>query len=198
MKTCTRCGESKDVKCFSKNTGSKSNKDGLSPWCKPCHKEYKSEVKKTPNGITESIYGGQRYNSKRRNHPMPNYTLSEFREWCYNQPNWDVLYEGYVKSNYDTMMKPSGDRLDNSLPYSFDNLQLLTRREHFDKTASDIINGIELRKCKAVRGTHKISGKVVEFFSQSEAGRNGFKQSDISACLRGVQKSHYGYVWEYA
>jgi len=38
MKLCTKCGETKDLTCFSKNL---STKDKLSCWCSPCNRQAK-------------------------------------------------------------------------------------------------------------------------------------------------------------
>lgn len=37
-KTCTKCGRSKGLACFSKDERNKM--DGLYSWCKPCHRDY--------------------------------------------------------------------------------------------------------------------------------------------------------------
>ena len=47
-------------------------------------------------------------------------------------------------------------------------------------------------------GINIIDGSVVRFASANEAGRNGFKQSNIFKCLKGQAKTHHGYKWQYA
>jgi len=37
---------------------------------------------------------------------------------------------------------------------------------------------------------------VKEWVSMSEAGRNGYKHTNISACCSGKEKTHYGFKWK--
>lgn len=47
-----------------------------------------------------------------------------------------------------------------------------------------------------IKGINIKSGKVVYYNSAREAGRDGFHQGAISACLRGEYSQHKGYKWE--
>lgn len=75
-------------------------------------------------------YSSQEANSKRRNHPPPDYSLEEFKEWAFSNPIFETLYDNWVKSGYQTDLRPSPDRLDNDEPYTFENLRLVTWREN--------------------------------------------------------------------
>ena len=56
------------------------------------------------------------------------------------------------------------------------------------------------KRCsKRVDQIDAVSGEVVrQWESTNEAGRNGYSQSHVSACARGLQKTYKGYIWKYA
>ena len=90
--------------------------------------------------MTTTIYSAQRGSCRERGHEYPNYTLGELREWIKEQPRFDKMYSDWVESGYDKWLKPSPDRLDDKLTYSFSNLQLLTWRENLDKQHQKQLN----------------------------------------------------------
>lgn len=94
---------------------------------------YAKEFRKTKKGLSSKIHGAQRQSSKTRNHPMPTYNLEQFREWLFSQPNFEVLYSNWIESDYDRWTIPSVDRVKEELPYSLDNIELMTWRENVDK-----------------------------------------------------------------
>lgn len=66
-----------------------------------------------------------------------------------------------------------------------------TRNERISKAK---INGKQSRKVLQFT----LDGEFVrEWESTAECGRNGFNQSNVSACCRGVYESMYGFRWEY-
>ena len=46
-------------------------------------------------------------------------------------------------------------------------------------------------------GAFKDGELVMVFSSTTEARRNGFIQSNVSACCNGKKKTHRGYTWKY-
>ena len=84
------------------------------------------------NGMSRQMIASQRRNSIRRDHPKPAYTLGEFREWLLDN-SFSILYDKFIESNYDTWLIPSVDRINDDLPYTFDNIQLITWRENWEK-----------------------------------------------------------------
>ena len=50
---------------------------------------------------------------------------------------------------------------------------------------------------KKVRGTHLVTGEVIEFPSMMEAGRNGFTSSSVSNCCNGHIESYKKYKWKF-
>jgi len=111
--------------------------------CDKCISGYRSECKSCMKHVSNSrdnvirgLYHSQIRNSLRRGHVSPNYTLDEFITWVNGQPIYDKLYREYVKSGFDNRHKPSGDRLDDSKPYTFDNLRLTTWKTNREKQYS--------------------------------------------------------------
>lgn len=96
---------------------------------------------KTVRGQVNRILSSQRYGSKKRGHPRPLYSVHELNEWLMEHGFMD-LYSAWVASDYDMLMTPSTDRLDDSKGYSFDNLRLVTWRENKERAYEDRKNNI--------------------------------------------------------
>lgn len=83
----------------------------------------------------------------------------------------------------------------------FENLQLVSHKENCNfgtrnsRAAKANTNG----KCSKQVGAYKNGELVMVFKSTAEAGRQGFDQSNITKCCRGVKnyKTHKGYEWKY-
>ena len=148
--------------------------------------------------LITSIYNSQRARSKERNHEMPNYTLKELGMWLRTHKNFPLLYNNYVASGFKKMLVPSVDRKNDNIGYRFDNIQLMTYREHLDLTRQRIITGIDLRTSKAVL-QYTLDGVFIkEFHSQKQASREtGINASHISECCKGKHKQARGFVWKY-
>lgn len=84
----------------------------------------RSNYDKTAVGVFTRIWGKQRSKSKERGHPMPEYSKVWMINWCYEQ-GFDVIFRLWVASGYDKNMKPSIDRLDDSIPYTKNNIQMV-------------------------------------------------------------------------
>tara|TARA_R110002126_G_scaffold144897_3_gene290927 strand:- start:947 stop:1435 length:489 start_codon:yes stop_codon:yes gene_type:complete len=82
--------------------------------------------------LSSTIYKTQRKGSIKRGHEPPGYTLGELREWLRLQPNFDKLLIRWQETQ-DKWDRPSIDRLDSSRGYTFDNIQVLSFRDHMDK-----------------------------------------------------------------
>jgi len=127
------------------------------------------EWKKTHKGITCVMYAGQRNSARLRGHHLPDYTLSEFRDWCYEQPLFYILYEQWTSSGYKRLSKPSADRIDNRKSYILNNLRLVTFKEN-----ASAGQAIACRKPKSELCKRKIS----------QTKRNGKWAMFHSACIR--------------
>jgi len=87
--------------------------------------------------------------SRERGHEPPNFSREQFVSWAISQKNWEVLWVNYQQSSFDRMLRPSVDRLNNSIGYSFRNIRLVTWRENlsaYTKTDRAIANLNAARK----------------------------------------------------
>ena len=128
-KVCNTCKKEKSLDGFYRHH---KFKDGRHFICKVCEKIYMDTYTKTELGVINLMYGLQRGSSKKRGHNMPTYTKEEFTTWLYEN-NFKTLYDNWVDADYDKMVKPSADRLDDDLGYSFDNIRLVTWQENCNK-----------------------------------------------------------------
>lgn len=150
---------------------------------------------RTKNGVASVSYRNQKASSKRRGHKPPNYTLEELKLWMFSNPSFDTMYNKWVDSGYDKYLKPSCDRLNDYLPYTFDNMRLVTWGENNKKYNSDKKNGINTKNCSSVIRISEC-GEEKRYYSISEASRdNGISKSGISLCCKGLLKSSGGFVW---
>lgn len=130
MKKCSNCKEYFSIDNFSFN---KNEHDGRNSICKKCAIEYARNYRHSKIGVVTEIYSDQRKNSKRRGHPLPDYTKNQLTEWMFSKPEFHVLYDKWAENGHKKMEKPSCDRLDDLKPYTFDNLRIITWQENFDK-----------------------------------------------------------------
>lgn len=159
MKECSNCKQVKLKEEFYKYS---LNKDGLKGECKKCIKEKVTLYGRTREGLANRLYGQQVSSSKRRLLPRgigngkPTYNKAEFREWLFSRENFEELYQNWVDNNYNSEYRPSGDRIDEGLPYTLSNLKLVTWKENvgsaiaislIDTENNKKINFISLSQC---------------------------------------------------
>ena len=134
----------------------------------------------TRHGLIANIYNNQKKTSRRRKHKPPTYTLSTLKKWVFKQKNFEKLYQKWVKSDFDTMKRPSLDRKKDKLGYSLKNLNLTTWKHNHQRGVS--YNGV--RASMQVK-QYKLTGELVsDYCSMSEASRQtGISSGAISnAC----------------
>lgn len=197
-KVCKKCGVKKPINEFSKRDESL---DGYRNECKLCICEYLKTYRSTAVGVVREIYNSQKHSSKKRGHELPSYTFEELKHWCFSQPNWALLYESWVESEYDRWGKPSIDRLDDSRGYSFSNIQLMTWAENKNKSHSDRKAGrLISSNTRAVIQLSMGNKFIAEYYSILEASRRtGINRGHIGSvcCGRPRYKSAGGYKWAY-
>lgn len=154
---------------------------------------------RTKIGLCYRLFYDQCFSSRKRNHNPPAYTKEELTHWIQSQSNFEELYQGWVDSNYSTQLRPSCDRLDNSIGYSFSNIELVTFAENCRRANIDTINGslgshqVEVFQYN-LDGTFKAKYHSMNAAASSE---DGLDQRNISSCCRGIIGHAYRYFWSY-
>jgi hypothetical protein len=195
-KKCSKCKLPKELEEFTKR---KKNKSGVAAECKMCMVKRVKKDQRTKRGLITRIYNHQIHTTK-KNHTYNkvNYTKEELINWVISQPLFHELYDNWVKSGYQKMLRPSCDRTDDYQGYSLNRLQLMTWGENRAKGHLDMKNGINNKNSKTVIGIHKTTGKKVEFYSMAQAERaTDILQGNISSCCRGQRKTAGRYLWGY-
>ncbi len=197
--TCIQCNITKQTSEFNTKNQQRSLKN-IDSFCKDCRKIQKQNDARTRNGMIVLMACSQRAKSKKRGHTPPSYTTKELRKWVHSQPNFEELYLAWKKSNYDTNLKPSCNRLDDYLPYSLDNLELITWKENNEKANYDRRYGINNKHSMGVKQINLNGEVVATFHSKREAHRaTGICHSSIGNCCRNMPryKTAGGYRWEF-
>ncbi len=144
------------------------------------------------------MYDNQKTNSKQRGDKLPNYTMTELKEWFYLQPNQDTLYSNWVDSSYNKDARPSADRIDDYKPYSLDNIKLTTWRQNNNRGNSDRRDGTNNKMSKAVIQMSLDGEPINEFHSASEASRKtGITITGIHNCCNNKLESFSNFKWIY-
>ena len=129
-KKCKRCTMVKTIENFTRN---RANFDGRDNRCKSCDLDLRHDV----DVMIRRTYGKQLASSRSRGHPKPTYSLKELRQWMKDQDNFNLLYERWKKSGWNSFSRPSVDRIDSKQPYSFTNIQLVTWLENMNNNYND-------------------------------------------------------------
>lgn len=196
-KVCCRCGVKKDLYQFSKRKGVKGGLGVLS-YCKECVRIMSREASKTKNGVVNGMFFNQKSKSKNKGWAPPSYTLRELKNWVFSQDVFHELYDVWVCSGYDILKCPSGDRLDDYKPYSFDNLRIVSWEENKNRYIKDKKNGINTKDCTPILQFNLEGVFVSRYYSIAQAARvNNMLKSGIAHCCNGDFDTYKGYVWRH-
>lgn len=94
------------------------------------------EYRRTKTGLINKIYCKQKESSKKRGHAPPEYDIKDFKLWFNINDSQLGLYNAWVASGYSKWLIPSVDRIDNKKGYTYDNIQLMTWGENFQKQSA--------------------------------------------------------------
>ena len=153
-------------------------------------KEYRQKHRRTFDGYITLVYGHQKQNSKERCHAAPNYSKDELKIWIQEQPSFKDLWNSWKDSNYDKMLRPSVDRIEDSEPYSIENIELKTWKENDSKERS-------IKKKKVNKLT--IDGLLLcQYESIAKAGEeNNMHSTGIGSVCNNRQETAGGFKWEF-
>ena len=186
MHKCSSCKQEKSLDKFYKN---KNTTSGRGNQCKDCYVEGSLRRYRTEVGLAKKMYASQLSSSKERRHDKPTYTEEELYVWLLAQPDFKKLFKVWKDSGWKKDLVPSGDRLNDSRGYSFDNLQLVTWYENEAKA-----NNAKLR---AVLMLDKDTLETLREFESIKQATDSTKINHISCVCRGSRNTAGGYKWKY-
>jgi len=129
---------------------------------------------------------------------LPTYTKKEFLSWCLNNDTFLELHKNWEESNYLLGLVPSIDRLNDTLGYSFDNIQVVTWDENNKLGHIRERNGETTRRCKSVLQYDLDNNFIKEYYSLKTAEiATGVRNGNISHCCKGNYKSSGGFIWKF-
>jgi hypothetical protein len=159
----------------------------------PAYKRYS----RTKKGVTTRIYNTQVRCSKARNHPKPSYSHKELRDWLFGQDLFHILFDIWVASDYNKNLKPSVDRLKDTVHYTMENIQLCTWQENSNRRSQREKLGLEIGDNKKVYQYDKAGIFLNTYHSQIEAERQtGVSNAHISKVCSGTRKTAGGFIWK--
>lgn len=182
-KKCFTCCKEKSTIEFHTN---KNKKDGLNHECKECTIEKQRSFKSLPT----RMYSNQVTHSKSRGHPRPKYTAAQLKDWVLNHKMYKSMYEAYKESNYDKNLVPSIDRIDPALPYTFDNIELVTFKENMRRNGEVQI----LKNGDPVICIDKYSGQCIATFTTKSMAIKELKLTCKDLSKRADVVLKYGWV----
>lgn len=145
------------------------------------------------------ILYSQRRVSKQRGHSPPEYSKQEFIDWCLKSEKFQTLYKNWVASGFETKLAPSIDRINCKIPYSFDNIQVMTWKENRDKGHLERKLGTDGVAIKVNKISLSDGLLLDKYISISEASvKNKIPSGNITNSCMGKRSSAGGFKWEYA
>lgn len=186
IKKCTECKIEKSLENFYRD---RRKETGYHVFCKDCRLSKTKRHLRTKLGFLRNVYNCQKSSSKVRGHNPPEYSFIELSDWVKSQSNFEKLWTNWVNSGYQKLMRPSVDRINDSIGYKFNNIQLMTWEENRNKAPTGK---------KPVRQIDNNNIVINIFESASQAQRvTGIRQAGISSAALGKSKSSGGYKWEF-
>lgn len=154
-----------------------------------------AKFRRTPKGVLTNTYSKQVHRSKIKNMPPPEYTLKEFQDKFLSDPKYLRLFREWEASGYKKSRKPSFDRIDHRLPYSFDNINVMSWEDNRYKQRMEF----KIIRRRKVAQYDKFGDLVTVFDSITSAvSSTGLSQGGISACVCNKAKTCGGFYWKYA
>ena len=152
--------------------------------------------------LIKRLYNAQKSSSKKRGHCMPDYTCDDLINWVLieNKDLFELLYKNWADGNYESNLKPSIDRIQNSIHYTFSNIQLVTwgendKKAHLDSIKGNITTG---KQKECVYKIDQFGVTICLYPSISIASRDtNIDTSSIIRCCNGKVKTAGNFVWRY-
>ena len=165
--------------------------------CKECRKRYKFQRLYYVNEFLGKIYRRQRYEAKKTKIEML-YSLDEFLGWVSKQKDFFNMYRLWVESNQNKNLTPHIARIDTSIPYRLDNLEIISKEQWRRKMWIPIEQWTKDRTkllctyssiAEASRETGVESSKIISV-AKSRRSKSGNKSF--------INRTGGGYYWKYS
>ena len=143
------------------------------------------KYKRTKEGMIKDMYDSQRSNSKARGMHQPTYSVQELIDWAFSQRCFHEIYDNWKAGSYESILRPSFDRLDNLKSYTLDNLRIVTWGENAQQAHEDQKSGKDMRMNKACAEIDSDGNILHVWHSTRHADRElGFCNGGVSSvCL---------------
>ena len=196
MKICKNCGEEKSLDLFYVDR-SRVNAQPRHI-CKACDNKENALYRKSIEGIITQTYSHQKECSINRGHLPPTYTRAELKDWLLAQPHFIPLYNAWVESGYVKNLKPSVDRINDSIGYTFENIQLVTFGENTKKQYDKILTGEKVNFHRKVN-QYTLDGKFIQTFNSAREAKRILDKKGIAVtgCCLGTHPTAGGFYWRY-
>lgn len=147
----------------------------------------------TYKGLTANLYAKILERSRTNNKKNSQFTLGQFRIWFENNDG-HRLWDKWRRNGYDSLERPSVDRIDCLNGYHFQNMQILTSKGNRQKGDKEkiILWGKPIRQMD-------INGMVVAKYPNIKKAMEITKinRNNISSALSGRRKTAGGFRWEF-
>jgi hypothetical protein len=176
----------------------KCAKPGPKPYLDPVEKKRRMKERdlrwsRTIWGLFKIISQRHRFRCENKNWPPPDYDA----QYLYDRYNNDVkfirVYKEWIDSGYIKKKTPSIDRINNKLPYSRNNIHILTWEENQYKSRMEIKN-----RSRPIERINPETGEIVVFASiQRAVAALNLSQAGINGCVCGRLQRYKGFIWRY-
>jgi len=145
-------------------------------------------------GLLTNLYQKLKTRNVKNGYGELNFSLMQFKNWSANDPRFFRLFRAWVCDDYSKEFKPSIDRINPYLGYSFENMQWLTWNENYIKGINEVISKkkkpIIMTKGAAIIGKFRSIKDAQYFLNLSSNG-------DISRALLNNNRTVNGYGFKY-
>jgi len=127
-KQCKTCNKTKTTDNF---TTKRSNKDGLFNSCKECVTAKDLAYQRTVIGLTNRQYRAHKSRAKANGYEL-GYSKDDLIAWVRSISNINEVFKEWKDSNYHIDYYPSITKIDKTMQYRIDNLQMMGWRDKLD------------------------------------------------------------------
>lgn len=195
-KQCNKCNEKVELSLFRKDN---KNNDGLSGQCKKCLSILELEARRTKSAVIRRIYNAQVERSKIKMLDKPSYSRQELENWLLDDWIFNLLFDNWKNTGFKKDMKPSTDRLNDYIGYTFENIRIVTWEENNSKGNYDQRNGNNNKSNHGVV-QYFIDGKFIKAHCSiiSASRLTKVDRGGITNTCKKKTKSSGGFIWKYS